>query len=117
MGKLPLVEGVLRYFNENNVRFSMPGHKGKRGFETTDIGRKMIKNFIDIDITEVDGVDNLHDAKEIIKDAQELLSNYYGSKKSYFLVNGSTSGNLTMIFSAFKEGDKVIVERNCHKSI
>ncbi|KEH98316.1 aminotransferase class I/II-fold pyridoxal phosphate-dependent enzyme [Clostridium massiliodielmoense] len=117
MGKLPLVEGVLKYFNENNVRFSMPGHKGKKGFETTDIGRKMIKNFIDIDITEVDGVDNLHDAEGIIKEAQDLLAKYYGSKKAYFLVNGSTSGNLTMIFSSFNEGDKVIVERNCHKSI
>ncbi|KEI06743.1 aminotransferase class V-fold PLP-dependent enzyme [Clostridium botulinum] len=117
MAKLPLVEGILNYCKENNVRFSMPGHKGKKGFESTDIGIKMIKNFIDMDITEVDGVDNFHNANGIIKEAQEALAEFYGSKRAYFLVNGSTSGNLTMIFSVFNEGDKVIVERNCHKSI
>ncbi|MCD3216867.1 aminotransferase class I/II-fold pyridoxal phosphate-dependent enzyme [Clostridium botulinum C] len=117
MAKLPLVEGILNYYKENNVRFSMPGHKGKKGFETTDIGKKMMKNFVDMDITEVDGVDNYHNPHGIIREAQEALAEFYGSKKSYFLVNGSTSGNLTMIFSVFNEGDKVIVERNCHKSI
>lgn len=115
--KLPLVEGVLKYIKENNIRFSMPGHKGKIGFNSTEIGRELYKNFIDMDITEVEGVDNLHNAEGIIKEAEEALAKFYGSKRSYFLVNGSTSGNLTMIFSTFNEGDKVIVERNCHKSI
>lgn len=117
MAKLPLVEGVLKYCGENNVRFSMPGHKGKRGFETTDIGKEFINKMVDLDITEVEGVDNFHNAEGIIDTAQKYLAEFYGSKKAYFLVNGSTSGNLTMIFSAFNEGDKVIVERNCHKSI
>lgn len=115
--KLPLVEGVLKYIKENNIRFSMPGHKGKIGFNSTEIGRELYKNFIDMDITEVEGVDNLHNAEGIIKEAEEALAEFYGSRKAYFLVNGSTSGNLIMIFSAFNEGDKVIVERNCHKSI
>lgn len=117
MSKIPLVEGILNYLKENNIRFSMPGHKGRKGFTTTEVGKELLDNFIDIDITEVEGVDNLHNAEGIIKESQELLSRFYGSKRSYFLVNGSTSGNLTMIFSSFNEGDKVIVERNCHKSI
>ena len=33
------------------------------------------------------------------------------------MVNGSTGGNLCSIFAAFNEGDEVLVERNCHKSI
>lgn len=117
MSKLPLVEGVLKYIKENNLRFSMPGHKGGKGFKTTDMGRDMYNNFIDADITEVEGVDNLHNPNGIIKESQKYLADFYGSKKSYFLINGSTSGNLVMVFSSFNEGDKVIVERNCHKSI
>lgn len=117
MSKLPLVEGVLKYSKENNISFSMPGHKGGAGFLSTEEGKKLYENLCKIDITEVDGVDNLYHPEGIIKEAQELLSNFYGSKKSYFLVNGSTSGNLAMIFSCFKEGEKVIVERNCHRSI
>ena len=117
MSKLPLVEGVLKYAEENNISFSMPGHKAGAGFLSTKEGKKLYENLCKIDITEVDGVDNLHHPEGIIKEAQELLSNFYGSKKSYFLVNGSTSGNLAMIFSSFQEGDKIIVERNCHRSI
>ncbi len=117
MSKLPLLEGVLKYVKENNISFCMPGHKGGRGFYNNPIGREFFENFLKFDITEVEGVDNLHNAEGIIKEASELLSEFYGSKKSYFLVNGSTSGNLAMIFSSFNEGDKIIVERNCHRSI
>ncbi len=117
MSKLPIVDGVMKYIRENNKLFCMPGHKGGKGFKTTQIGMELYNNFIQADITEVEGLDNLHHPEGIIKEAQEKLSELYGSKKSYFLVNGSTSGNLAMIFSCFDEGDEVIVERNCHRSI
>ena len=117
MSRLPLVDGVLKYIKEKNVSFCMPGHKGGLGFLKTIRGKELYENFIKGDITEVDGLDNLHHAEGIIKESQQLLSEYYGSVKSYFLVNGSTSGNLAMIFSSFNEGDKIIVERNCHRSI
>ncbi|MBC8060196.1 MAG: aminotransferase class V-fold PLP-dependent enzyme [Clostridiaceae bacterium] len=117
MSKLPLVEGVLRYIKEDNIALSMPGHKAGLGFKETSIGQELYENFIKCDITEVDGVDNLHLPQGIIREAQELLREYYKSKKAYFLVNGSTSGNLVMIFSCLNEGDKVLVERNCHRSI
>ena len=95
----------------------MPGHKGGLGFQDSAIGKEMYENFIKCDITEVEGVDNLHSPQGVIMKAQELLRDYYKSKKSYFLINGSTSGNLAMIFASFNEGDKVLVERNCHRSI
>lgn len=117
MSRLPLVDGVLKYINESNVSFCMPGHKGGLGFLETLKGKELFENFIKIDLTEVDGLDNLHHAEGILKESQQLLSEYYKSMRSYFLVNGSTSGNLAMIFSSFNEGDKVIVERNCHRSI
>lgn len=117
MSELPLIEGIMNYIRENNIPFSMPGHKSGRGFYYTSQGRELINNFLKYDITEVDGVDNLHKPEGIIKESLELLRKYYGSKKSYYLVNGSTSGNLAMIFSCFNEGDKVIVERNCHRSV
>lgn len=117
MSGLPLVEGVLKYLKEDNLMLSMPGHKGGLGFLNTPEGRELYENFIKCDITEVDGVDNLHHSEGIIKEAQQLLTKFYGSYKSYFLVNGSTSGNLIMIFSCFNEGDKIIVERNCHRSV
>lgn len=117
MDKLPIVNGVSKYLCEENISFCMPGHKHGKGFKNTKEGKELLNQFINNDITEVDGVDNLHNAQGIIKESQRLLKEAYGSYKSYFLVNGSTSGNLAMIFAALKEGDKVIVERNCHRSI
>ncbi|WP_346887587.1 aminotransferase class V-fold PLP-dependent enzyme [Clostridium sp. UBA1056] len=117
MPRLPIVHALLKYKEEENSYFAMPGHKMGKAYEDTKEGKVLLDNFIKFDITEVDGVDNLHHPTGIIKEGQEQLANYYGSKKSYFLVNGSTSGNMIMIFATFKEGDKIIVERNCHRSV
>lgn len=112
-----LLNELLKYNDENNLILSMPGNKGGLAFTKDYIGREFLKRMGNLDITEVDPLDNLHCPDGVIKEAQELLAKTYKSKKAYFLVNGSSSGNLTAIFSEFNEGDEVIVERNCHKSI
>ncbi len=85
--------------------YHMPGHK-RLGNET-----------FALDITEIDGFDNLHHATGMIKKAQERAAKLYGSLDSYFLVNGSTCGLLAAIFASFRKGDKVLVARNCHKAV
>ncbi|MGG5463127.1 aminotransferase class I/II-fold pyridoxal phosphate-dependent enzyme [Clostridium sp. B9] len=111
MKNIPIINGISEYLKEEIIPFSMPGHKMGRGFK--DIKEILING----DLTEVDGLDNLQHPEGIIKEAEDKLTELYKSKRSYFLVNGSTCGNLIMIFSLFKEGDKILVERNCHKSI
>ncbi|MBE6070508.1 MAG: aminotransferase class I/II-fold pyridoxal phosphate-dependent enzyme [Clostridium butyricum] len=112
-----LLNELLKYNDEKNLILSMPGNKCGIGFEKDEIGKEFLKRMGNLDITEVDPLDNLHCPNGVIKEAQELLAKTYKSNKAYFLVNGSSSGNLTAIFSEFNEGDEVIVERNCHKSI
>ncbi|WP_066678146.1 aminotransferase class I/II-fold pyridoxal phosphate-dependent enzyme [Clostridium septicum] len=115
--KLPLLNELIKYHKENNLILSMPGNKCGKGFLRDGIGENFVRNLGFLDITEVDPLDNLHCPEGVIKDSQELLSKYYKAKKGYFLVNGSSSGNLAAIFSAFNEGDEILVERNCHKSV
>lgn len=117
MPRLPIMEALLKYKEENNSYFAMPGHKIGKAYNDTDEGKLFLNNLINFDVTEVDGMDNYHNPEGIIKDAHDGLAKYYGSYKSYFLVNGSTSGNMIMIFSTFNEHDKIIVERNCHRSV
>ncbi|MGL5152899.1 MAG: aminotransferase class I/II-fold pyridoxal phosphate-dependent enzyme, partial [Clostridium sp.] len=82
-----------------------------------EIGREFLRKGLSLDITEVDPLDNLHNPEGVIEESQEALRNLYGSEKAFFCVNGSSGGNLASIFDAFNEGDEVLVERNCHKSI
>ena len=117
MDKLPLLNALLNYHNEKNLILSMPGNKCGIAFKRDEIGSIFERKLGALDITEVDPLDNLHHAEGAIKDAKDLLKGYYKSKKAFFVVNGSTGGNLTAVFSAFKEGDEVLVERNCHRSI
>ena len=115
--ELPLLQALIDYHKEENTIFSMPGNKCGLAFSRDEIGSYLRENLGRLDITEVDPLDNLHHPEGVIKESQELLAKYYGVKKAYFLVNGSSSGNLSSIFAAFNEGDEVLVERNCHKSV
>lgn len=117
MKKAPLLEELLKYHKEDNLILSMPGNKCGKGFLRDSLGENFKEALGTLDITEVDPLDNLHCPEGVIKEAQELLARTYGVKKAFFLVNGSSCGNLASIFSAFNEGDEVLVERNCHKSI
>lgn len=115
--KIPLLEQLLKYHDEKNMPLSMPGNKSGAGFLNDELGEQFVGRLGFLDITEVEPLDNLHYPEGVIKEAQELLAKTYGVKKAYFLVNGSSSGNMAAMFSAFDEGDEVLVERNCHKSI
>lgn len=96
------------YAKSDYYPFHMPGHKRNiAGFE----------NPYQIDITEIEGFDNLHRAQGILLHAQERLCYLYKSKRSYYLVNGSTCGLLSAIGALTNYGDKILIARNCHKSV
>ncbi len=70
-----------------------------------------------IDITEIDGFDNLHQAEGILKEAQLRANRLYGADETFFLVNGSTGGVLAAIMAAAQPFDEILLARNCHKSV
>ncbi len=86
----------------------MPGHKRNTG---------LFSDVENIDVTEVEGLDNLHDPEGIIKESLDRVSSLLGTDKIYFLVNGSTAGILAAIQSATDIGDEIIIGRNSHKSV
>lgn len=104
-----LADKLLCYSNQDYYPFHMPGHK-----RNTD-GSFFDKVF-SIDITEIEGFDNLHHSQEILLSEQQFASKVFGSDKSYFLVNGSTVGILAAISALTERGGKILLARNCHKS-
>jgi len=108
----PLYEAVRKYASANPVPFHMPGHKLGRGFPK-DVGREMLS----LDVTEIPGMDNLHAPEGVIREAQELAAKAFCAEKTYFLVNGSSGGIHAIVMALCKPGDKLIVARDCHKSV
>lgn len=92
----------------NSYPFHMPGHK--RNGEFNIIGS-------DIDITEIDGYDNLHYPSDVIYELEQDITKLFGYQKSIISVNGSTCAILSAICAVCSKGDKIIIARNCHKSV
>ena len=111
--KRPLVEALEKFHTQRNISFHVPGHKHGLLSNLPDT----IKEALSYDLTELTGLDDYHHPEEAIKEAEELLAYTYGASKSYFLVNGTTVGNLAMLYAACKFGEQLIVQRNAHKSI
>lgn len=92
----------------NSYPFHMPGHKRNKVLGITGS---------EIDITEINGFDNLHAPTGCIKEIEDKLSKIYNAEKSFMLINGSTVGILAAVFSVANENDTIIIARNCHKSV
>lgn len=107
--RTPLIEAIEKHRSAMPISFHVPGHKN--GLLMDD------QSFYYSDVTELNGLDDLHDPHEAICEAEDLLTDVYGTMKSYFLVNGSTVGNVAAILSSCSPGDPIFVQRNCHKSV
>lgn len=96
--------------DNRRIPFHMPGHKRN----TTLLGSNFPYN---IDITEIEGFDNLHSPEGLIKNIENKAKKIYNSDNSFLLVNGSTVGVLAGIATVLKRGDTALIARNCHKSV
>ena len=115
--KAPIVEALKTAYNNPTYQFHIPGHT--KGLGTLPDFRKLVgKKALMVDTTdEFDNLGTLTPASGPIKEAEELAAQAFGAKKTFFLLNGSTIGNLTIAMGLTKKGQKVIVNRNCHRSI
>lgn len=108
------MENLYQQLQENGKSdfypYHMPGHKRKPVTE-------VLKRVCDIDITEIDGFDNLHHAEGILQDLQNRAACVYGAEETHYLIGGSTAGILSAISAVAGRGDTVLIGRNCHKSV
>ncbi|MGN0347356.1 MAG: aminotransferase class I/II-fold pyridoxal phosphate-dependent enzyme [Lachnospiraceae bacterium] len=98
-----LLEQLKCYASSDAYPFHMPGHK---------------RQWADLvsDITEIDGFDDLHHARGILKECMERAADLYHADQTFYLVNGSTCGILAAIFATVKKGGKMLMMRGSHKS-
>ena len=105
-----LYEQLKIYGDSDYYPFHMPGHK--RNPEFLDFGWA-----VTMDITEIDGFDNMHRPEGIIRKAQQRAAMLYGADETFFLVNGSSAGIISAILGSCRRGERILAARNCHKSV
>lgn len=105
-----LYDKLAMYSRGDYYPMHMPGHKRNKALVS-------MVNPYEIDITEIPGFDNLHEAQGVLLELSNRISTLYKAEKSYPLINGSTGGILAGISAATNRGDSVLVGRNCHKSV
>jgi arginine/lysine/ornithine decarboxylase len=111
----PLFDKLVQHHKQQSISYHVPGHKN--GMVVSHEAIDYYGSLLSLDLTEITNLDDLHSPEGVIKEAEELLAAAYQTKHSFFLINGSTSGNLAMILASFREGDIVFIQRNCHKSV
>lgn len=111
-----MLEFLTEHAGERPVSFHMPGHKGGALYRQYGYGG-FLDNIMDCDITEIPGADNLFQTEGILKGVQERYARLYETERSYMLVNGSSGGLIAAVLAAVPPGKKLIMARNCHKSV
>lgn len=103
-----MLEKSIKRITDGVYPFHMPGHKRQK---------EWLDGLYDTDITEITGADDLHAPRGIIRDAQQRAASLFGSVSTIFLTGGSTAGILSAISAVCDEQDKILIARNCHKSV
>lgn len=112
---MPIVEALHELKRRRIVPFDVPGHK--RGRSNSELKAFIGEKAITIDANSMELLDNLSHPVSVIKEAEQLAAEAFGAKHAFFMVNGTTSAVQNMVYSVVKEGQKIILPRNVHKSV
>lgn len=112
---MPLIEAMLQYKSENVYPLHTPGHKGGRGMQR--LLRQELGASVQMDVSLMSELDDIHEPKTYIKDAQELAAQTYGSDACFWAVNGTSQAIHAMLLTALNPGEKLLLPRNAHRSV
>ena len=111
----PVYEALERFRKQRVVPFDVPGHKRGRG--NPELVKLLGEQCVSLDVNSMKPLDNLCHPVSVIYDAEQLAADAFGAAHAYFMVGGTTSAVQSMILTACKAGDKIILPRNVHKSV
>ena len=104
-----LLARLAAYCASDALPMHMPGHKRNRQ-------ALQLPEPVDIDITEIDGFDNLHGAEDLLLACQRRAARVFGAEETHFLVNGSSGGILSAIAACVPRGGALLMGRNAHRA-
>jgi len=114
--RCPLVEALKRYAAKGFTPFHTPGHLQGRAAPPM-LRRWWGRSVFAADLTELPGLDDLHNPSGVIREAEGLAAKLAGAEHAFFLVNGSTAGIQAMLIAAAGPGERVVLPRTVHRSV
>ena len=113
---MSIVNFIEKFRKEKRTLFTTPSH-GQGDFVAPESAKMIGRRFFSCDYSEIEGFDNLAKPIGMLKNAQDCASKIYDAKATFFLTNGSTSGIIASMMTVLRRSDKVLIARNCHRSV
>ena len=113
--RAPVYEALQEFRRNRVVPFDVPGHKRGRG--NPELVSLLGKQCVELDVNSMKPLDNLCHPVSVIKEAEILAADAFGAAHAFLMVGGTSSAVQTMVLTACKRGEKIILPRNVHRSV
>lgn len=113
--RAPIHEALEKFRNMRVVPFDVPGHKRGRG--NPELAAFLGQQCVGLDVNSMKPLDNLCHPVSVIREAEELAADAFGAANAFLMVGGTTSSVQSMVLTACKRGDEIILPRNVHRSV
>ena len=113
--RAPIYEALENFRRMRVVPFDVPGHKHGRG--NPELTAFLGQQCVGVDVNSMKPLDNLCHPVSVIHEAEELAADAFGAAHAFLMVGGTTSSVQSMVLTACKRGDEIILPRNVHRSV
>jgi len=113
--RAPIYEALEQFQKMRIVPFDVPGHKRGRG--NPELTALLGETCMQMDVNSMKPLDNLCHPVSVIADAERLAAEAFGAAHAFLMVGGTTSAVQSMVMTAVKRGEKIILPRNVHRSV
>lgn len=118
----PFFGALVNFADTCEYSWHTPGHTGGTAFMKTAVGRsfldfygeQMLRSDLSVSVGELG---SLNDHSGPVAAAERYAARVFGADYTFFSVGGSSASNQMVLHSAVTDGDTVLVDRNCHKSL
>ncbi len=118
----PFFGAMVNFADTHEYSWHTPGHTGGTAFMKSAVGRTFLDFYgeqmlrSDLSVS-VGALGSLNDHSGPIAEAEQHAARVFGADYTFFVINGSSASNQIILHSAVADGDIVLVDRNCHKSL
>lgn len=117
----PFADTLRDYVNSARDAWHTPGHSGgdsmKNSPWVSEFYRFLGEHIFNADLSvSVQVLDSLLEPHSVIQEAQDLAARAFGSNKTFFATNGTSTANKIILQSLLHPGDKILLDRGSHKS-